>query len=683
MRRTGKMRKKAGILTAAFMMLLCMFCVWPFALVRKDTKCETRSTAYLFTNQEQLYNTQMEQTFIAQESVLRKVGFAVHFTGEKCDAVFQLKDKEEKVLTERSVQLEAGDSDRYCYVDAGIRLKKGNEYRWSLEVQNAEQVQSGFLYTADGEISAVGNENLYVDGVLYEGQAVTSYTYGEPLNAANILCLWAFVLMAGSCILEIITKKQENNVLKKAEELLKKYQNIILAAEILIVTALVVRSCFTQAVDWDEAYTWDIVKNNSFWGVIQAQSIDNHPPLYFLFVKIAAILFGDKIMVYKLVSVAGMLAAMILCATLLKKRWGVKAAIPTILVLGLAPDFIFYNINVRMYSWMTFFVLAAALLAYEIVLDNGNRIGHWIGLAAVTLGAIYTQYFAVIPLFLIYVYLMLACWKNKTFRKLICCCTAIVVLYLPQLYLVVKMLQRDSTGMAEDDLKASLNLNKLCVWSFDTNIKWSAYLPAVAYVAALLLLILFWKKIEKNKRDFLTLTVGIYPLTWWICWGISQKMNHFWHNRYMLDALLFAWIFIVLIYSMRGMLTWLCLCVWMCILCLSSYMITYSKEMETVPYITDAQQKLSEIPEGADVIYNYNTYDTIYKYYLPESKFLWYEDVDFSRLEGNSIYMISWGGAGFDQEDIEKYDISVEYLSFFRLEEGVADVALCKVHFEN
>ena len=95
------MRKKAGILTVAFMMLLCMFCVWPFALVRKDTKCETRSTAYLFTNQEQLYNTQMEQTFIAQESVLRKVGFAVHFTGEKCDAVFQLKDKEEKVLTER------------------------------------------------------------------------------------------------------------------------------------------------------------------------------------------------------------------------------------------------------------------------------------------------------------------------------------------------------------------------------------------------------------------------------------------------------------------------------------------------------------------------------------------------------------------------------------------------------
>ena len=112
-------------------------------------------------------------------------------------------------------------------------------------------------------------------------------------------------------------------------------------------------------------------------------------------------------------------------------------------------------------------------------------------------------------------------------------------------------------------------------------------------------------------------------------------------------------------------------------------MITYSKEMETVPYITDAQQKLSEIPEGADVIYNYDTYDTVYKYYLPESEFLWYEDVDFSKLEGNSIYMISWGGAGFDQEDVEKYNITVEYLSFFRLEEGVADVALCKVHFEN
>ena len=665
-----------------FVTLLCMLSVWPLAFVRKDTKDETQSNAYLLTNSGQAYNAGLEQVFTAQESVLRKVAFAVDFSGENCDAIFRLRDEEGKILMEQKVSFAEEDKDRYYYVDVETRLKKGHRYSWCVEIQDAEQIQSGFLYTANGEISAAGNEMLYVDGEFWDGQAVASYTYGKPLNIVNVLCLWAFIIMAGISILGIITGREEGKTLKKADELLMKFQNDILVAEITVVTALVVRSCFTQAVDWDEAYTWDIVKNHSFWGVIEAQSIDNHPPLYFLLVKIAAMLFGDKIMVYKLVSVAGMVASMVLCATLLKKRWGVKAAIPTILVVGLAPNFIFYNINVRMYSWMTFFVLAAALLAYEIVLDNGKKKGNWIWLAIVTLGAIYTQYFAAVPLFVIYVYLLVCCIKSKTFHKLVCCCSAVVILYIPQLYLVVKMLQRDSTS-DEDASKVSLSIKELCAWSFDTNIKWSAYIPAAAYVLAIVLLVLLWKKTEKKRRDFLLLTLAIYPVTWLICWAISQNMNHFWHNRYMMDALLFAWIFMVLIYSMRGTAIWMSLCLWLGILCLSSYSVTYAKEMETVPYINDARQKLAEVPEGADVIYNYETYDTLYKYYLPESHFLWYEDVDFSELDGDYVYMISWGGGAFSQEKTEQYNITVEYLSFFRLEEGVGDVALCKVHFEN
>ena len=676
------MKKKAGILTVAFIMLLCMLCVWPFALVRKDTKCETGSTAYLTTNGEQTANSQMEQTFIAQESVLKQIAFAVHFESESCDVTFRLEDKAGKILKEQQIQLSVEDSDRYYYVDTNARLKKGQEYSWRVEIQNAEQVRGGLLYTANGEITAPGNEALYVDGKYYDGQAVTSYTYGAPLNIINVLCLWAFICMTGFSTLGILNKRKDSRVFHKAEELLEKYQNMILIAEILVVTALVVRSCFTQAVDWDEAYTWDIVKNNSFLGVIRAQSVDNHPPLYFLFVKIAALIFGDKIMVYKLVSVAGMLSSMVLCAVLLKKRWGVKAAIPTILVLGLAPNFIFYNINVRMYSWMTFFVLAAALIAYEITQNDGVGTSRWAGLAVVSLGAIYTQYFAVVPLFLIYVYLLINCWKNKNLKRLIVSCTAVVIFYLPQLYLILKMLQRDNDTV-DEGLKASLNVDQLCNWSFATNIKWSTYIPAAAYVVAVVLLFISWKRLDKKRKAFLGLTAMIYPVTWLICWGISQKMNHFWHNRYMLDALLFAWIFIALIYSMENVVTWLCFCVWLGILCLSSYNVTYSQEMLTVPYIQDAKEKLAEVPEGADVIYNYDTYDTLYRYYLPESDFLWYEDVDFSKLEGDYVYMISWGGGNFPQEEIEKYDITIEYRSFFQLEEGIADVALCKVHFKN
>ena len=98
------MKKKAGILAVAFIMLLCMFCVWPFALVRKDTKCETGSTAYLTTNREQTANSKIEQIFIAQESVLKQIAFAVHFEGESCDVTFRLEDKEGKILKEQQIQ---------------------------------------------------------------------------------------------------------------------------------------------------------------------------------------------------------------------------------------------------------------------------------------------------------------------------------------------------------------------------------------------------------------------------------------------------------------------------------------------------------------------------------------------------------------------------------------------------
>lgn len=674
------MKKKTGAVLIILIMLLCMGSIWPLQFVRKDTTYQTESINYISSREQWGVRGQIQQYFIAQESILKQIAFALDFEGDGCDVLFRVEKEDGTVLTEQEIHLTAEEDDRFHDVILNVKLKKGNLYCFSVEMQ--EGAETGILYTANGESTALGNDELWLDGEYCDGQAVSSYTYGKPLNMINILCLWAVILMLGLPAIFSLLEIKESKLRHKIEELLEKYQYVILAAEILLVTALVIRSCFTQAVDWDEAYTWNLVKNNSFFGIIKAQSIDPHPAFYFLMVKIAAMIFGDKILVYKLVSVAGMLASMLLCATVLRKRWGVKAAIPGILVIGLAPNFIFYNLNVRMYSWMVFWVLAAALLAYELVESEVHRGRNWILFGIVTLAALYTQYFTVVPLFVIYVYLLVHFAKSKEFKRLFLCSLLVVIGYLPQLYLVMIMLQQDS-GATDEGLKASLNIFELCKWSFATNIKWSAYLPLAAYVFAVGILLWQRKKTEKNRWRFLALTAVIYPGTWLICWAISQKMNHFWDNRYMIDALLFAWIFVILIYSSRELITWICLCVWLGILCLSSYGITYAKEMETVPYIQEAQQILVQVPENAEVIYNYDTYDMLYRYYLPTAEFLWYEDVDFSQLEGNEIYMISWGGGSFPQDEIDKYHISVEYIDFFRLEEGVGGVALCKVHFEN
>lgn len=102
---------------------------------------------------------------------------------------------------------------------------------------------------------------------------------------------------------------------------------------------------------------------------------------------------------------AGALATMLLGAVKVRKNWGIRAAIPFILVVGLGPQFIFYNVDVRMYSWMIFFVTGAVLFAYDLLREN--KIVCWVLFVLLSLGGVYTQYFAVVPLLLLYLMLFL------------------------------------------------------------------------------------------------------------------------------------------------------------------------------------------------------------------------------------------------------------------------------------
>lgn len=214
---------------------------------------------------------------------------------------------------------------------------------------------------------------LYLDGEVSDGQAVLRYTYGFPLNSRNVICLWAFILTAGLSVLELLKNKEIGSSLtaiRKADELLNRFQIPLLLFEMAVILFLIIRICRNEAVDWDEAYTWWITTKKAVPEMIRETAADVHPPLYYLFVKTAMAIFGKNIFVAKMVSVAGTAATCLLGITLIRKRWGVKAASLFLLVTGLGTQMIYHNVNVRMYSWMIFFVMAAGLSAYEIMQDS-------------------------------------------------------------------------------------------------------------------------------------------------------------------------------------------------------------------------------------------------------------------------------------------------------------------------
>ena len=72
----------------------------------------------------------------------------------------------------------------------------------------------------------------------------------------------------------------------------------------------------------------------------------------------------------------------------------------------------------------------------------------------------------------------------------------------------------------------------------------------------------------------------------------------------------------------------------------------------------------------------------VWSFHMPGKEFIYIDDVDFDRIEGNYIYMIWWGARRFPEEVLEKFHVQVTDCGIMRFEEGVAGVRLQRVEFQ-
>lgn len=665
--------------------ILCA-CVFPVSLVRKSEDVGTVMSDNFGTTDYMVQ--ELKQVFTAQTSYLEKIAFDVkvandYAKGRYC--VFVKDEDKQKIIAEKYISFEDAGNGAYTYVPIEKWIRKGGEYSVSVTAEGVE----GFyvFYSLVPEEAAPGSQILYLDGEVSANQAVMEYIYKFPLNVKNIICLWAFILTVGLSILEMLKKKEigENlPVIRKLHEWLDRFQILFLLIESAVILSLIIKISGTDAVDWDEAYTWWMTTKNTIPEMIKATAADVHPPLYYLFVKAAMVVFGKNIVVARMVSVAGAAATCLLVITLVRKRFGVKAASLLLLVVGLGTQMIYYNVNVRMYSWMIFFVMAAGLSAYGIMIDS--KVKSWILFMLFSLGGVYTQYFAVVPLTVIYVFLLI--WfmvqDRKQIKKWFVCAVATVVGYLPWLTVVIGILKNDYVGVEGENI--AFSLKDLCIWMFGNNIKFSEYMPAILFVIGVLWLLFTWKEQERKERVFIALTGMLFFVSYIVCVSFASQMGHFWHNRYLVDVLLFVWLFLIIFISKRGMIIWGVSMIWLGIYVLSSYTVVRAWELDTVPWTDQAKQLIEHVPELSkqmqdkkqQVVYDYITYDMIYQYWLPNAEFVWYEDVDIKKMDAE-FYVVAWG-AGFYHSQLYSDEIfKKEKIGTMRLEHGVADVELWKI----
>jgi len=132
------------------------------------------------------------------------------------------------------------------------------------------------------------------------------------------------------------------------------------------------------------------------WKVWEGMRLDNHPPLYFLLLRLWRDLFGSDEMSVRLLSVIFSLAAVVLIylavGELSPDRPG--AALWAAALTGAAPLLIHYGRYVRMYSLLEMFS-AGALLAMVRLDRKEKSPARLLALGLCALGAVMTHYFAV------------------------------------------------------------------------------------------------------------------------------------------------------------------------------------------------------------------------------------------------------------------------------------------------
>lgn len=223
---------------------------------------------------------------------------------------------------------------------------------------------------------------------------------------------------------------------------IKLIRKLVMPAGLFLLAAVVILmnvSLMFDNVLWgDEAFSANTVKN-TFAGIMQIITLeDNHPPLYYFWLKLFGGLFGQTGPVYHLASLVPFILGILLAVTAFRKHFGNIPAAFFIIISGLAAPCLEYNLEVRMYSLAFMWLAGGYYCVYRVL--SSNKILPWIGMVICILAAAYTHYYALVAgaiMLLITSVAVTLKYKGKTWIKGVVSLVVFFVGYLPWLRMLI------------------------------------------------------------------------------------------------------------------------------------------------------------------------------------------------------------------------------------------------------
>jgi mannosyltransferase len=277
----------------------------------------------------------------------------------------------------------------------------------------------------------------------------------------------------------------------------------------------------SQSVWFDEAYSIMLIKQP--WSqLIHLTSVDVHPPLYYMALKLWSMIFGMSEPALRSFSALCGAAAIGLALALIRRTFGMRALILSTPFLLLAPYLLRYNYELRMYALASLIGIAATYVLVRATQATSNLSKSYLWWAAysllVALG-MYTLYYTALIWLAHGVWLLYLWYTQKPRRFLLrepwlAAFAGSAILYLPWLHTFLDQYNHQAlSGVSQST--SWKTLVDVSSFMFTFKPQWSLHWPmllalALGVIAAVYLIVQAWRYAASSRKYMVLL--GLYAI---------------------------------------------------------------------------------------------------------------------------------------------------------------------------
>ncbi|MDE7478775.1 MAG: glycosyltransferase family 39 protein [Lachnospiraceae bacterium] len=446
----------------------------------------------------------------------------------------------------------------------------------------------------------------------------------------------------------------------------------LLILAVILISVLYVSLIFNQNIWTDEAFTIDLVSNNTIYGIISGTANDVHPPLYYLIAKVFVSMFGSGFQVYKIVSIVPVALTMFLSVIYIRPWFGTKTALLFLLFFNAIPSVMEYGVQIRMYSWSIFFITAAGLSAYGAYTEDGIK--HWYILSLSALCACYTHNFAMISAVWIYVLLgaSLIMRKKSVPVRWLLSGMLVGICFIPWLFVLLRQ-----TSLRVDNYWIEpITANTIMGYFSDL---YGSRLPFTTVMFAILLIAAVVSGNCRCEIKYYSILLLLIPLlTTLVGVLVSVLITPFFIARYLIPCMGLVALALAIGFGRDKSISFGLLCVFLVVMIGNSYYTNYIDEYcsthtdELLDYLDE------NLTEKDIILYNNQLYGYIYACYFDKDMLCFLDEMDFNTDYETIWYFDSCISPWLPDTVLAEHGLTKEYIATTGIEQN--DFILYKIH---